>query len=161
MRNSSGNHERNCSGIGTGGRNRRPRRHIPTRSSARCRRMFFDKHRIWSIACRHDRVQAVGIEQFRVRDQNYSAHVRETYRWFVLNASQLAGFRPRATRHFRLGKRTQNHVRPYSALRVPSSPYRIKMARELAPLKQPSPKGPIRYGDEAVSKGGLKIIIWY
>jgi len=58
-----------------------------------------------------------------------------------------AGFRPRTTRHFCFGKSAQNHFRPCAALRVPPLPYRIKMARELAPLKQPSPRG--RFGTEA------------
>ena len=55
-----------------------------------------------------------------------------------------AGFRPRATRHFCFGKSAQNHFRPCAALRVPGPLPRIMMARELAPLKQPSPKSLIR-----------------
>ena len=58
-----------------------------------------------------------------------------------------AGFRPRATRHFCFGKSTQNQFRPCAALWVPPPPPRIKMARELAPLKQPSPKS--RFGAPA------------
>jgi len=58
-----------------------------------------------------------------------------------------AGFRPRATRHFCFGKSAQNHVCPCAALRVPPPPSRIKMARELAPLKQPRQRG--RFGTEA------------
>jgi len=38
----------------------------------------------------------------------------------VPSASLLnAGFRPRTTRYFCFGKSTQNHLRPYAALRVP------------------------------------------
>jgi len=54
---------------------------------------------------------------------------------------------PLQTRHFCFGNSAQNHFRPCAALWVPPPPYRIKMARELAPLKQPSPRG--RFGTEA------------
>ncbi len=67
-----------------------------------------------------------------------------------------AGCRPRATSHFCFGKSDQNHVCPCAAppilLRsrlsgIPPPPSRIKMARKLAPLKQPSPKS--RFGTPA------------
>ncbi len=54
---------------------------------------------------------------------------------------------PHTTSPFCFGKRNQNHVCPCAALRVPPPPYRIKMAQELAALKQPSPRG--RFGTEA------------
>ena len=49
-----------------------------------------------------------------------------------------------------MGKRTQNHVRPCSGLRGPSPSSRIKMARELAVLKQPSPRS--RFGAGAMPR---------
>ena len=50
-----------------------------------------------------------------------------------------AGFRPRTTRSFCFGKRTQNHWRPGVALRVPLPQSRKVRAAELAALKQSSP----------------------
>lgn len=128
MRNSSGNHERNCSGIGTGGRYRCPRRHIPTRSSARCRRMFFDKHRIWSIACRNDRDQTINVDQVRVHDQNYSTHVRKSHSFKLKRLQPLSqdnnymrGFARARRGPFvtaKVPKTISARARPYGSLRL-------------------------------------------
>ncbi len=64
------------------------------------------------------------------------------------------GCRPHTTRSFCFGKRTQNHFRPCAALRVPPPPSRIKMAAQLAPLKQCSPEGSIRYCGSAAPNAG-------
>ena len=70
----------------------------------------------------------------------------------------LAGFRPRATRPFCFGKRTENHVRPCAALRgscaaVPNQDGSGTRCAQTA-LAEKS----IQYGREAAPEGGRKCL---
>ena len=81
-----------------------------------------------------------------------------------------AGCRPRATRSFCFGKRTQNHFRPCASPPIllrsklsggPPPTHRIKMAQKLAPLKQTSPKKSIRRSGSAAPNADTKYKILF
>ena len=76
--------------------------------------------------------------------------------WRGDEGAVLAGFRPRTTRSFCFGKRTQNHGRPGVALRGPLPRSRKIWAAELASLRQSSPPNKNRDRGAATPAGALR-----
>ena len=68
----------------------------------------------------------------------------------------LAGFRPRTTRSFCFGKRTQNHWRPGVALRVPLPQSRSLGLRNSLRSNSPRPQLDFGTGRTATPAGALR-----